>query len=402
MAERVKGRVLLTILSLVTIGTMAEKADKKKLLYVITKANWGGAQRYVYELAERFSRDEKYDVAVALGGEGILKEKLESAGIRVIPISGLKRDVGVNEASVFWRLYKIFKEENPDILHLNSPKAAGLGTLAGRLARVPKIIYTVHGWTFREDWRPEYQKVLIKFFSWLTILFSHKVICVSEYDARQARDFPFTKERIATIHNGIPAPQFLLRKEARRILGISLPGRTPLWIGTIGELHKNKGHKYAILAVEELVRQNTDVIFVIIGAGEEKANLDKLIHEKALENHVFFFEKKENASSLLPAFDLFLFPSVKEGMPYVVLEAGFAALPIIASSVGGIPEIITDMESGILIRPKDAPEIVRAIHYLLNHSELMEKFAKKLHAKTARSFSIERMLEETEKVYREA
>ncbi|MGI0016022.1 MAG: glycosyltransferase, partial [Nitrososphaera sp.] len=219
--------ISLLLLIIVTIDTMVEK---KKLLYCITKSNWGGAQRYVYELATHFAKaeKEKYDVAVALGlpaeasakagGEGVLKEKLEEAGVRVIAIPGLKRDVGADEARVFSRLYKIFKTERPDIVHLNSSKIGGLGALAARFAKVPRIIYTVHGWTFREEWRSRFQIFLIKFFSWLTILFSYKVIAVSDYDALQARELPFVREKIVTIKNSIDAPKFLSRVEARKTL----------------------------------------------------------------------------------------------------------------------------------------------------------------------------------------
>ncbi|MCI0533063.1 glycosyltransferase family 4 protein [bacterium] len=393
------------------------KERKKKLLYCITKSNWGGAQRYVYELAGHFAQTGEYDVAVALGGEGVLKERLEEAGIRVILISGLKRDMGVNETAVFWRLYKIFKQEKPDIVHVNSSKIGGMGALAARIARVPRIIFTAHGWAFREE-RSEIQKFFIKLASWLTIFFSHKTICVSEYDAKQAQDFPFAKEKIITIRNGIGTPEFLSRQEARESLVSASPllrqladshskevkkeHRRPLWMGTIGELHKNKGHAYAIEAVKELVAQKTDVIFVIIGEGEEHEYLEKLTKKYGLEKHIFLLGNKENAGAILKAFDLFLFPSVKEGMPYAVIEAGFAGLPVVASSVGGIPEIITDMESGILVRPKDAGEIVRAVNFFFDHPGSAEKFGKKLAAKVAKSFSFQKMAKETEKVYRSA
>ena len=380
---------------------MVSMQQKKKLLYVITKSNWGGAQRYVYDLATHFQKSGEYDVAVALGGEGELKTRLEKAKIRVIPLAGLTRDVGVSDIAVFRKLRTLFKEEHFDIVHLNSSKIGGLGALAARLAKVPHIIFTAHGWAFREEWRRPFQRKIIALLSWITVLLSHKTIAVSEYDARQGREFFFVKNKITLIHNGMEIPEFLSREEARKTLtrNFSLGGRHPLWVGAIGELHKNKGHAYAIEAIRELVDEKTDILLVVLGEGEERARLEKMIAEYNLSDHVFLIPCPNNAARFLPAFDLFLFPSAKEGLPYAVLEAGAAGLPVIASSVGGIPEIITDMHSGILVRPKDAGEIVRAIDYLFEHKGAPEKFATKLQQKIKKEFSVTKMLRETEKAY---
>ncbi len=393
---------------IVTIIHMQEQLgrknnEKKKLLYCITKSNWGGAQKYVYELAVHFAQSGGYDVAVALGGEGVLKERLLEAGIRVIPIHGLERDVGLNEFAVFSRLYKIFKTERPNIVHLNSSKIGGIGTLAGRAAKVPRIIFTAHGWAFQEEWRSSLAQKLIWFFSFFTVVFSHKIIVISKAQYRQTPKLFFLGNKITTITNGIVPPCLLERETTRRALrNFSLGERKPLWVGTIGELHKNKGHEYAIEAVRMVVEGNTDVIFVIIGEGEECENLEKLIVQKELGGHVFLLGSRNNAAELLHAFDLFLFPSLKEGHPYAVLEAGAAGLPVIASGVGGIPDIITDMENGILVRPKTPGEIVRAINYLFDHPGAAEKFGKKLKQKVAKSFSFAKMAKETERVYKEA
>src|SRR3989344_2153145 len=104
---------------------------KKKILYVITKSNWGGAQRYVYDLAAHFSREDGYEVAVALGGDGTLRKKLEDKSVRVIRIPALERDVRImSDVRAFFALLKLLQEETPDIVHLNSSKIGFLGTLA--------------------------------------------------------------------------------------------------------------------------------------------------------------------------------------------------------------------------------------------------------------------------------
>jgi len=374
---------------------------KKKILYVITKSNWGGAQRYVFNLATNLP--EKFDVSVALGGNGALKTKLEDAGIRVISLPFLKRDVGATDVFVLKDLVKLFNKEKPDIIHLNSSKIGGLGALAGRIAGVPEIIFTAHGWAFREE-RPAFQKFIIKFVSWLTILFCHRVITVSGRDAREGRAMPFTKKKISLIHNGLSEPQFLSRTEAQKkileICGMSeehVP-EDALWIGTIGELHRNKGHMFAVDAIANW-NPRGGVLFFIIGEGEERKALETNIRSKGLGRKVNLLGNIHNASEYLRAFDVFLFPSVKEGLPYAVLEAGMAGLTVVASGVGGIPEIIDDMESGMLVRPKSAEEITKSLEFLSAHPERMKLLGAKLSEKVHENFSFEKMKKETLEVY---
>lgn len=374
---------------------MEKMKQKKKILYVITKSNWGGAQRYVFDLATGLP--ETFEVVVALGGDGPLTARLEEVGIRTIALPFLARDVKLlSDFLVLKKLTSLFKEERPDIIHLNSSKIGGLGALAGRIAKVPNIIFTAHGWAFREE-RPETQKLAIKFLSWLTMLWSHSVITVSERDKREALAFPFIKKKIILTYNGISEPEFLPKDTARKIL-CEQNDKNTLWIGTIGELHKNKGHKYAIEALAGILLKH-DVMFFIIGEGEERGALLKMITDLGLQSKVILLGNRSDAVALLPAFDIFLFPSVKEGLPYTVLEAGFAGLPVIASAVGGIPEIITDMESGILVRPKSSEEIVRAFAFLLSHKKEAASFGKKLHSNVKKNFSFKKMLRETIAVY---
>src|SRR3989344_3575655 len=148
---------------------------RKKVLFLITKGNFGGAQRYVYDLATSLPKT-KYEAVVACGpasaeasaGKGGLAYALQEQGIRVIILDKLERDMKVsNDWQVLRSFIKLFKEERPDIIHLNSSKAGGLGALAGRLAKVPRIIFTAHGWAFNES-RNSIEKRVILFFHWLT------------------------------------------------------------------------------------------------------------------------------------------------------------------------------------------------------------------------------------------
>jgi len=140
---------------------MPEK--RTKIFYLITKGNFGGAQRYVYELASSLPTSD-YEVSVILGEGETLAKKLAEKNIRTIRLPELGRDINLGgDWSVFWSLYRIFRRERPDIIHLNSSKIGGLGSLAGRLAGVKKIIFTGHGWPFNEK-RPWLQKKIISFY----------------------------------------------------------------------------------------------------------------------------------------------------------------------------------------------------------------------------------------------
>lgn len=302
---------------------------KKKILFAITKGNWGGAQRYVFDLATNLSKDE-FEVTVALGAGDILKEKLEAAGIRVIEFSYWQRDIRIfDEIRSFFTLIKLFRTEKPDIVHVNSSKIGGLGSLAGRIARVPKIIFTAHGWPFWED-RTIISKSIIWFFSWLTALFSHKIICISKYDLSVAQRMPFIGEKAVLIYNGI-GPMNL---GTGAIIRNAFPKGSTI-TGTIGELNKNKNQ----ITLIEAAKDNPSLCIAIVGEGEERTRLEKKIKEYHLEDRVKLFGFRP-AHEVLRGFDRFALPSLKEGLPYVLIEAKMAGLPIDANRVGGIPEIL--------------------------------------------------------------
>lgn len=385
---------------------------KKKILFCVTKSNWGGAQKYVYDLATGISRD-KFEIAVVLGGAGKLKEKLESVGVRTISISALQRDVGIaKDISSFFELVKIFKIEKPDIIHLNSSKMGGMGGLAGRIARVKKIIFTAHGWAYNEE-RSFLQKIAISIIHFATVALSHLTIAVSEKAREQFKGAGLMKKKIVVVHNGIGEIKFMEKEKARQKFADNLLPQTekmkeiiqsePLWIGTISELHKNKGLGYAIEAIkkhsETKYSNFQKVIFIIMGEGDDRKNLEKIIKDNNLENSVFLVGNTEKAFSYLKAFDIFTLTSVTEALPYAILEAGKAEVPIIASNVGGISEIIDDMKSGILLQPKKTREISLAIEYLLNHQDKKEFFTIKLKEKIDKEFSLDKMLSGTLEIY---
>ena len=380
---------------------MEDTHKKIKICLVVTKGVWGGAQKYVYNLATELPR-EKYDVLVVTGKGEVLKQKLQEKNVRVISIESLKRNISViSEIISFFKLFSIIWREKPDILHLNSPKAGGLGSLIGRILRVKKIIFTAHGWTFNED-RPLLQNALILLLSWVTIFLCHKIIVIAPREEEQAKLLPLVNPRkIILIRNGIEEVKFISKTSARKELlekSMALVSNKTLWIGTIAELHKNKGLEYAIEALKKI---KSPFKYFIIGEGEERDNLENLLEKNDLKEKVHLLGHVDKASHYLKAFDMFLLTSTKEGLPYTVLEAGLAELPVIASSIGGIPDIIDNGKNGILTTKARSGEIYRAIEYMIENPEKRKIFGENLKLKVEKNFSLKQMLEKTEKLYTE-
>ncbi|MHB8710396.1 MAG: glycosyltransferase [Minisyncoccota bacterium] len=320
---------------------MSQIADKK-ILFVITKSNWGGAQRYVYDLATNLPKDE-FEVSVAFGLEGLLAKRLREAGIVTFPLKALQRDVSiVNEIKSFFELLHLFRSKKPDMVHLNSSKAGGLGALAARLAGVPRIIFTAHGWPFMEK-RNLAWRLFALLGSWATALLSHTVICVSAYDAQIAKRMPFVTRKAVCLHNGIdPHMPFGSGEKIRN----AFPAGAHI-TGTVGELTRNKNQ----IALIEEAKNNPEMYVAIVGDGEERVRLETKIKEYGLEKRVQLFGFIP-ASDVLRGFDKFALPSLKEGLPYVLIEAKAAGLPIVANRVGGVGEILdaTDMKEFSLAR----------------------------------------------------
>lgn len=378
---------------------------KPKILYLITKSNWGGAQKYVFDLAKE-AKSFGYDVVVATGGTGDIKagpgklvEELEKENIRVKFLPHITRDIfWWREALGFFDILKTITDEDPDIIHLNSSKAAGIGAFWSRMVGIKKIIYTVHGWPFNES-KSLLTKTLRTFFSWLTALLATNIIVISQADMAQASQMPFVRKKTRLVYNGISPTSPLPRPEARLKLK-SLSGvdikQSELLVGTVAELHPNKGLDKLIRA-SALTNENWKTL--IIGNGQEKDNLEKEIDSHQLKSKVFLAGFIPDASSLIRAFDIFVLPSNKEGLPYVILEAGIAGLPVIATNVGGVPEIIESEHSGIILKLNSPEELSVTIDSLIKNSAQREKFGANLNKKVRGKFSRVEMIEKTFATY---
>jgi glycosyltransferase involved in cell wall biosynthesis len=329
---------------------------KKKVLYLITKATWGGAQRYVFDLATHLPESE-YKVVIAYGQYGKLAKDLSEAGIRTREITSLRRDVAVfSDIASFFGIWKCILTEKPDVVHLNSSKAAGLGALAARLCGVKKIIFTVHGWPFKENRLPM-SRMVIYFISWFTAFLSNAVIVVSKEDEAIGERMRWVGKKIFYIPIGIETPHFHSRSEASMLLSITTLSPR---IVTIAELHPNKGLRYALAAMAELTKRGMDASYFILGDGEERQTLETLAREYHVSERVRFLGFIPDAARFLKAFDIFVLPSIKEGMPYVLLEAAEAGMQIVTTTAVN-PDVIERYEQVRAVSPADATRLADAI-----------------------------------------
>lgn len=368
-----------------------------RILYVITKANWGGAQRYVFDLATA-AQAAGHEVQVISGPEGILTKKLMEAGIETISLPALTRDVSLkSEWQVFTELRSEIEAFEPDIVHGNSSKAGALAALAARMTGGARVIFTAHGWAYNEK-RPAWQRLLIWLAHYATVLLCDRTICVSEAMRHDARLMPLVQGKLDVIHHGIGPVAFIDQGAARAALAPALS--LPFWIGTIAELHPTKQLHVLLRSFKDISVAHPDAALVLIGEGQERARLLTYAKKLGIDDRTVFCGHVDEAARYLKAFDLFVLPSRSEALGYVLLEAGQAGLPVVATKVGGIPEIIENGVTGALVRPGSSHLLGITIESLIADGTLRERLAGNLHARVLERFSLTRMTTKTLALYR--
>lgn len=378
---------------------------KKKVLFCITKGNFGGAQKYVFDLAVNLPTN-KFESVVVIGEGELLSKKLEQKDIRTIKIDELAREI---DSKKDWRglkkLIKIIREEKPDIIHFNSSKIGFLGSLAVlyikflNLLGISKLkfksIFTSHGWAFNEKHRSFFSKLTFYVAHYITVFVCNTTIAVSNKTRKNINFLPFINNKIKVIYNGIDTKDIV--EENKTIERTT----DDIVLVSLSELHKNKGIDTAIKAISLLPQKILSQIkYFVTGDGEEKEILQRLVEDLNLRDKVIFLGFVENAKSLIPKADIFIMPSRTENLPFALLEAGVCGKPIVATSVGGIPEVIKDMDTGILIHPDRPRELCEAIVYLLENKEKREYMANKIKDEIKKNFSLEKMLKKTIEVYK--
>lgn len=371
-----------------------------KILYIITQSEIGGAQRYVCDLAV-YLHNQNYNIIVCSGQDGPLLHSLEKKVIHTHIFKNLVREISpIKDIKGMWEIYKYIKKEKPHIVHLNSSKAGVLGSFAAKLAGIKHIIYTAHGFVFLEP-QPYWKKIFYILAEKISSYCKDIIICVSDYDKNQAiKYFIAPSYKLVTIHNGINMDEMRILKKDEAIEEISkklkIEVNNKKIIGTIANLYSTKGLEYFIQSAKKIREKFPDSIFLVIGEGEKRSFLKKEIEKNNLEKHFFLLGLMPQAHRYLLAFDVYVCSSLKEGLPYSIIEVMAAGIPIVSTNVGGIAEIIQSHWK--LVEPKNSGSLSLEISNILlnkNNSETAIKAQEfiKTH------FSLNVMVEKTKKNY---
>ena len=360
---------------------------KMNILYITNHLNIGGITSYVLSLASGLKK-RGHNVYLASSGGQLLPRFIEE-GIVYIPIPiKTKQEFGPKVIISRVKLSAAIKRYDIDIVHSNSRTTQVLGCLLSRAAGIPHIS-TCHGF-FKK-----------RFFRRVFPCWGKKVVAISvQVKEHLILDFGVAQEDIFVIHNGIDADKFRPRDEKSRMefkkrLGLSAG---PV-IGIVARLSDVKGHVYLIEAMREVLDANKEAQLVIVGEGRMKEKLVKLAGELKIVNSTFFMPEVEDTRDVLSAMDLFVMPSLKEGLGLALMEAMAAGLAVVASDIGGIKTLIKDGESGLLVEPADVRGLSAAITELLRNPAKAESLGRKARVFISENFSEEKMVSETEKAY---
>ena len=378
---------------------------KKKVLFVITQAELGGAQKFFLELLPRLD-PQKYEITVAVGKQSQTEEShfiemLKNHGLNIFQLNWLKRDLSflfIKDWLAVFELRKLIKKIRPDTLFLNSSKAGFVGSLAsvfpGRIKNL-KVIYRIGGWTFNDPW-PWWKRKFWMLLEKKSAKWKDAIIVNNKHDFQQAAKLKIRpREKVVLIHNGLDVYKnvFLPREEAR----LKLKVQAKNIIGTIANFYPAKGLAVLIKAAEHF-KAHDDTVFVVIGDGKERPALKALIKDLGLERKVFLVGQLPDAFKYLSAFDIFVLPSVKEGFPWALIEAMAAKLPVVATRVGAVPEIIEDGKNGLIVEPGNPEAMAGKIKEIMDSNHLQKELGIQAHQTVLFKFEIDKMVGQIEEL----
>ncbi|MCB8951686.1 MAG: glycosyltransferase [Ardenticatenales bacterium] len=360
--------------------------------HLITDLESGGAQMALYRLVTRLDRELFTPRVVCLrGGDGPVGRKLRAAGVPVLDLR-MTRKWRVDALAL---LYGRWRRERPVILHSWMFHATLIGRLVGRAAGIPILISARRNVNIGGPWRERLNR--------LTLPLDNAVIAVCETArAAEIAHGHVAPEKVTTIYNGVDLAEFpRASAEAgtrlRRVMHV--PAFSPL-IGVVGRLHPQKGHTYLLQALPAILQAIPDAHFLMIGDGELRQALAQEARQLGVARQVHWLGHRDDVPALLAGLDLFVLPSLWEGMPNVVLEAMAAGLPVVATGVDGTREVIVDGETGMLVGAGEVPALAQAIIHLLQDRDRAAALGQAAHAAVAAHFTLQRTVQQTEELYR--
>ncbi|RKY31384.1 MAG: hypothetical protein DRP67_02695 [Candidatus Omnitrophota bacterium] len=372
-----------------------------KVAHIITRMCQGGAQENTY-LTVKYLMEKNFHVDLITGrlskGEKEIRFPLDD--INVIHIDELVREINpLKDLIAFLKIYRILKNGKYDIVHTHTSKAGVLGRIAAKFAKVPVIIHTPHGHVFY-GYFPKFLTKIIIFVERILAKFTDAIITLSEKSKQEHLQNGIGKEsQYVKIISGIEVEKYVKENfeniNFRRRLNI---GENKFIIGCASRLVSVKGINYLIESMRFL---DDKFVLLIAGEGEERDFLEKLVKEYGLEKKVYFLGMLDDLREFLANIDVFVLPSLNEGMGRVLVEAGLMEKPCVATRVGGIPEVVIDGKTGFLVSPGSGQEIAERLKYFEKNPHMMKVMGRNAKIYVKDKFSAKIMCEKIESLYRD-
>ncbi len=363
-----------------------------KILLLTTHLDMGGIAVYTVTLARYLKKRGHEPVVVTAGGK--LEECLRDNGIEHIRIDiKTKAEFGFKVWKALLRLSRVIRERNIDVIHSQTRVTNVMGCLVSKLTGAPHVT-TCHGFF-------KHRRLSRRLFP----CWGSETIAISKSVREHLiKDFGMPSEHVNHVYNGIDVSVYStgsVTRDRGLFSRIGLKEDIPV-IGAIGRLSPVKGQRYLIEAFGELVARGMKAQLLIIGDGPDKGKLKELVSTSGIADRVFFDEGGETLRRYLGLLDIYCIPSVGEGFGLSLVEAMASGRPCIASNVGGLAEIVSDGEDGMLVPPCDPQAIASAIEIMLREEPLRRSLAAAAREKAIKNFSIEDSVTRTIKVYEKA
>lgn len=381
-----------------------------KIIYCITKADNGGAQTHLIQLANHFCLH--HDVYVIVGDRGPMIEQLD-ARAKVVVIEHLVGPIDIKKDILAIKaLAQFFSKVQPDVIHLHSSKAGTVGRIAHLISksRGARVIFTAHGWAFTEGVKPV-KKFIYLMIEKLMSRITDSIICVSKFDEELAMKYRFNQLKLTTIHNGIAdisvVKQALTNETQESMVDV---GGAPVNQYDV-HVERSLQHQFVMIARFAYPKLQQNLIaaiailksqyrkhahFTFIGDGLTLNDCKQQVTQAGLDNDVTFLGNVINASNLLSQYDTFVLISKHEGLPISIIEAMATGLPVIASRVGGITELVTN--NGVCVKNNRPETIAKVLAEYLTADDY-DALSNQSRKRYLECFTEEKMIKEVEDVY---
>lgn len=374
---------------------------KARVLHIIRPAA-GGMKQHLEDLVAGLNGKE-FMISVAGPGDSDgddIKRVIEALGASYYPvrITGPLRPA--QDFRCVLELYGLIKRERFDIVHCHGSKAGLVGRMAAWLAGAPVIIVTIHNFVVYEE-VPLFKRLLFTRGEEFLGRKTTGIITVSRaLKTEMAKKFGIPEDKVAAIYNGIDLERFRVEKNLaglRKDYGI---GEDIPIVGTVARMAPQKGLRYFVEAAAMLVKEGCTGIFFIVGDGPLRPELEVQADRLGLKGRLIFTGYQSDIVSFLKMFDIFVIPSIAEGLSITTIEAMAAGKPVIASRVGGLPELVKHEQNGLLVPPRDAGALTRAIKYLIRQPELCKNMGQTGNNMVIKEFTKKTMIAKTAEFYR--